>query len=71
MYSKYAYGKQLGFTAGTMSSIMEDLDLSIAQVSLYFTIYYFICLYVLTNINFTSDISNKNTFHSFQYLVRY
>lgn len=40
------YGKQLGFTAGTMSSIMEDLDLSIAQVSLYFTIY--IILYICT-----------------------
>ncbi|WZY74289.1 hypothetical protein YC2023_006529 [Brassica napus] len=35
MYSKYAYGKQLGFTAGTMSSIMEDLDLSIAQFSVF------------------------------------
>ncbi|WZZ30012.1 hypothetical protein YC2023_013413 [Brassica napus] len=29
------YGKQLGFTAGTMSSIMEDLDLSIAQFSVF------------------------------------
>ncbi|KAH0927863.1 hypothetical protein HID58_020119 [Brassica napus] len=31
----YFYGNQLGYTAGTMSSIMEDLDLSIAQFSVF------------------------------------
>ncbi|WZY96343.1 hypothetical protein YC2023_068672 [Brassica napus] len=35
MNFSYFYGNQLGYTAGTMSSIMEDLDLSIAQFSVF------------------------------------
>nr|VDD53330.1 unnamed protein product [Brassica oleracea] len=33
--ASYSFGIALGFTAGTMSSIMEDLDLSIAQFSVF------------------------------------
>jgi len=34
MYLNYFDDNQLGHTAGTMASIMEDLDLSITQVCL-------------------------------------
>ncbi|KAG2318254.1 hypothetical protein Bca52824_021376 [Brassica carinata] len=33
--ASYSFGIALGFTAGTMSSIMDDLDLSIAQFSVF------------------------------------